>query len=96
MNGVIGTCVLYVILPLNKKTHKDAMTHLSLRDSKKKTNKNIVPPFFQVLSCVLKRIKKCVYKVVIIYNVCCGRVVLKGMYTFGSCQRPVFSLGGKI
>ncbi|XP_033638589.1 uncharacterized protein LOC117299230 isoform X2 [Asterias rubens] len=47
MNGVIGTCVLYVILPLNKKTHKDAMTHLSLRDSKKKTNKNIVPPFFQ-------------------------------------------------
>ncbi|XP_022097607.1 uncharacterized protein LOC110983040 isoform X2 [Acanthaster planci] len=47
MKGAIGTCVLYAILPLNKKTHKDTLTHLALRQSKKKMNKNIIPPYFQ-------------------------------------------------
>ncbi|XP_038053326.1 uncharacterized protein LOC119725814 isoform X2 [Patiria miniata] len=47
MKGAIGTCVLYAILPLNKKTHKNTLTHLALRQSKKKINKNIIPPYFQ-------------------------------------------------
>ena len=50
MRGAVGVCVLYAIQPINKKTCKDTLTLLNLRKSKKKQNKHIAQPLFQVIA----------------------------------------------
>ena len=52
MRATVGVCVLYAIQPISKKTCKDTLTLLNLRKSKKKQNKHIAQPLFQVIANV--------------------------------------------
>ncbi|XP_072182179.1 uncharacterized protein [Diadema setosum] len=46
--SVVGPFVLYLIQPLDKRSLKDTQTLLALRQSKKKKNKHLSTPLFQV------------------------------------------------
>ena len=48
MRDTIGPSVLYAIQPISKKTAKDTLTLMNLRKSKKKQNKHMTAPLFQV------------------------------------------------